>query len=53
MDNLDITSGAGRQRLERPGLHLVVPVFMGVEVLSKLKEAMFGELNRLAGNHGQ
>ena len=49
---MDIPSWAELQRLNCPGLHGVVPVFMGVNVLSKLEEAMFGELGRLAGNHG-
>ena len=34
------------------GLHGVVLVFMGVDVLSKIKEAMLVELNRLIDNHG-
>ena len=40
------------QRLERPRLHGVVHVFMIVNVLSKLKEAMLGKLDGMAGNHG-
>ena len=49
---LAVSSGAERQSLEGPGLHGVISVLMGVNVLSKLKEAMFGKLDGLARNHG-
>ena len=49
---LDIPSEAERQLIERPGLHVVVPVFMGIDVLSKIEEAMFGEIGGLACNLG-
>ena len=52
MAALDIPSGEERKRLKHLGHHGVVPVFMGVNVLSKLKEEIFGELDKLAGNHG-
>ena len=48
---LDTPSGEERQRLDRMGLHGVLPIFMGVDVLSKIKEAIIGELNGLDGNH--
>ena len=49
---LDIPSGEKSQFLKRPGIHEVFHVFMGVDVLSELEEAMFSELDGLAGNHG-
>ena len=49
---LDVPSGAERQRLERPGLHGVVPVLMGVEVFSKSEESTIDELDGLDSNHG-
>ena len=52
MAALDIPSGAERHSLGHLGIHGVFFVFMGVDVLSELDEAMFGELNGLAGNHG-
>ena len=52
VDALDISSGAECQCLEIPGIHGVVTVFMGVDVLSKLNEAVFVELNGLDVNHG-
>ena len=52
MDALAIPIREELQRLENPVPHGVVPVFMGVDVLSKIEEEMFGELNRLACNHG-
>ena len=49
---LAITSWEECHCLKCMGLHGFVPVFMGVDVLSKLKEEMLGEINGLAGNHG-
>ena len=49
---LAVTSWEDRHRLKCMGLHGFVPDFMGVDVLSKLKEAMLGEINGLAGNYG-
>ena len=49
---MDFPSGAERQRLERPGLHGVVPVLMGVDVLYKIEEEMIGELDGLASDNG-
>ena len=48
--SLYITSWEEHQRLKCLGLHGFVPVFMGVDLLSKIKEAMLGELDGLAGN---
>ena len=48
----DIPSGAERRRLKSLIIHVVFPIFMSVYVLSKLKEAMFCELDRLDVNNG-
>ena len=48
---LAITSGEEQQRLEHLELHGFLPVFMGVDILSKLKEAMLGKLDVLYGNY--
>ena len=50
--SLDVPSGAERQCLERLGLHVVVPVLMNVDVISKMEEAMLDELNGLTSYHG-
>ena len=50
--SLAVPSGAERQCLEGLGLHGFPPVFAGVDILSKLKGAMLGELDRLVSNHG-
>ena len=52
MTTLDINTVAELQRLERPGLHGNVRVFIGVDILSKIEEAIFGKLVRLAVNYG-
>ena len=49
---LAIPSGVEHQCLKRPGLHGVIPVIMGVDVLSKLEEEMLVELYGLASYHG-
>ena len=49
---LDIPNGAERQRFQSPGIHGFLYILISVNVLSKLKEEIFGELDGLAGNHG-
>ena len=49
---LAVPGRSERQRLERPGICRVVPVLVCVNLLSRLEEEMFSELDRLASNDG-
>ena len=52
MATLDVTGGAERQSLERPGIHVVVLILVSLDILSVLKEEMLAEIDGLASNDG-